>query len=49
MAVPNTSYSPIRIETLLGRLSLHNDANETFTLGVSLLDSLGDRRLQTIA
>jgi hypothetical protein len=42
-------YSSIRIETRLWRLPLHDDANETCTLRVSLLDSLSDRRLQTLA
>jgi len=48
-AEPNTSYSPIRIETRLGRLPLHDNASKSFTVRVSLLDSLGDRRFQTIA
>jgi hypothetical protein len=48
-AKPDTPYSPIRVETRFWRLPLHDDANETFTFGVSLLDSLSDRRLQALA
>jgi hypothetical protein len=37
-AKPDTLYSPIRVETRVWRLPLHDDANETCTLGISLLD-----------
>jgi hypothetical protein len=42
IAAPNTSYSPIRIQTRLGRLSLHDDTDESFTVRASLLDRLGE-------
>jgi hypothetical protein len=47
-AEPNTSYSPIRAEPCLGRFPLYDNADESFTIRVSLLDSFCDRRLQTI-
>jgi hypothetical protein len=43
VAKSNTFYSPIRVEMGLGRLSLHDNADKSFTVRVSLLDRLGDR------
>jgi hypothetical protein len=48
-AKPDVLYSLIRIKRRLWRLPLHDDADETCTLGIGLLDSLSDRRLQMLA
>lgn len=47
-AEPDAFDGPICVETRLGRLPLHDNADKRFTAGIGFLDSFGDRRLQVL-
>jgi hypothetical protein len=47
-AEPDAFDGPICVETRLGRLPLHDNADKRFTAGIGFLDRFGDRRLQVL-